>query len=225
MIPSPFSPVNSVVFSPQVRPQPPTKSFLVNICQMADAADPSTWRLWSHNPNAPMIPYYQYVDEKVIFAGTRIGSILYGTCKTPPSPPPHLSTRAHSVRSVILGIVVVLFFKCTVALLKPTHLRGDGVKWGLVSYTVVMFSFATVFTVTSLTAQSNSYIDNRGLKVTYENEPLVPSAYGPYAYKAVPSCPTALEFTSDLVFLFNYWLADGFLVSSSFCAVFTRSDV
>ena len=166
-----------------------------------------------------MFPYYQYVDEKVIFAGTRIGSILYGTCKTPPSPPPHLSTRAHSVHSVILGIVVVLFFKCMAALLKPIHIRGDGVKWGLVSYTVIMF------TATSLTVQSNSYIDNRGLKVTYENEPLVPSAYGPYAYKAVPSCPTAFEFTSDLVFLFNYWLADGFLVSSSFCAVFTRSDV
>ena len=191
---------------------------------MADAADPSTWRLWSHNPNAPMIPYYQYVDEKVIFAGTRIGSILYGTRKTPPSPPPHPFTRAHSVRSVILGIVVVLFFKCMAALLKPIHLRGDGVKWGLVSYTVVMFLLATVFTATSLTVQSNSYIDNRGLGVVYENGPRVPYFYGPFEYEST-TCPRVFGFTPGLMFLFNYWLADGLLVSSPFRGVFTHSDV
>ena len=171
-----------------------------------------------------MFPYYQYVDEKVIFAGTRIGSILYGTCKTPPSPPPHPFTRAHSVRSVILGIVVVLFFKCMAALLKPIHIRGDGVKWGLVSYTVIMFSFVTVFTATSLTVQSNSYIDNRGLKVTYENEPVVPYFYGPFEYEST-TCPRVFGFTPGLMFLFNYWLADGLLVSSPFRGVFTHSDV
>ena len=186
MIPGPFSPINSVVFSPsrnpllQVRPQPPTKSFLVDICQMAEAASPSTWRLWSDNPNAPNILYFLYVDEKVSFAGIRFGSILYGTRKTPP--PPHSPTRVHPVRSIITGIVVALFFRCMAALLKPLHLRGDAVKWGLVSYTVVMFSFATVFTATSLTVQSNSYIDNRGFGVIYQNGPRVPYLYGPFMY-------------------------------------------
>ena len=50
---------------------------------MADAADSGILRLWSDNPNAPDIPYFQYVDEKIVFAGTLIGSILYGTRRTP----------------------------------------------------------------------------------------------------------------------------------------------
>ena len=36
------------------------------------------------------------------------------------------------------------------ALFDPVHRRGEGIKWGLVSYTVVLFSIVTVFTVTSL---------------------------------------------------------------------------
>ena len=142
----------------------------------------------------------------------------------PPPPPSHPPTRTHPVRSIIPGIVIVLFFRCMAALLKPIHLRGDGVKWGLVSYTVVMFLLATVFTATSLTVQSNSYIDNRGLGVVYENGPWVPYFYGPFEYEST-TCPRVFGFTPGLMFFFNYWLADGLLVSSPFRGVFTHSDV
>ena len=175
--------------------------------------------------NGIKIPYYQYVDEKVIFTGILMGSILYGTRKTPPPPLPHLSTRAHSVRSVVLGIVVALFFKCMAALLKPIHLRGDGVKWGLISCTVVMFSFVTVFTATSLIVQSNSYIDNRGFRDFYENRLLGPYIYEPHEYQSATNCPTTPVFIPGLMFLFNYWLTDGLLVHPSFFAAFVRSGI
>ena len=139
-------------------------------------------------------------------------------------PPPHLSTRAHSVRSVILGIIVTLFFQCMAALFKPIHLRGDGVKWGLVLYTVAMFSFVTVFTAMNLILQSDSYIDRREFWSAQGSGP-GPYPYGPLEYQSNVSCPMAFGVIPGLMFLFNYWLADGLLVSSSFCVVFTHSDV
>jgi len=39
---------------------------------------------WSNNPNAPKIPYPIYLEEKAYFAGTLIGSMLYGTRKSSP---------------------------------------------------------------------------------------------------------------------------------------------
>ena len=109
------------------------------------------------------------------------------------------------------------------ALLNPIYLRGDGVKWGFVSYTMAMFSFATVFTVMNLIVQSNSYIDNREFGGLYNSGP-PPYVYGPFAYQYT-NCPTVFGVIPGLMFLFNYWLADGLLVSSSFCVVFTRSDI
>ena len=187
-------------------------------------ANSSGQRLWSNNPNAPEISYVQYVGEKTVFAGYLIGPILYGTPKTPL--PPHPSTRAHSARSIIPGIVVALFFQCMAALLKPIHLRGDGVKWGFISYTMTMFSFATLFTATNLIIQSNSYIDNREFDCSlYGKMPPGSYVYGPYQYQDSPGCPRAFGLIPSLTFLLNYWLADGLLVSSSFCAAFTRSDI
>ena len=55
-------------------------------------------RPWSDNPNAPKIPYNLYFDEKAYFAGTFVGSILYGTREA--SLHKRLSIRAHFVRSV-----------------------------------------------------------------------------------------------------------------------------
>lgn len=46
----------------------------------------------------------------------------------------------------LLGMLIVSFFKCMTALFGPTYRRGEGIKWNLVSYTVVMFSLATVRT-------------------------------------------------------------------------------
>ena len=34
---------------------------------------------WSNNYDAPLILKYEYTEEKVILAGSFIGSILYGT--------------------------------------------------------------------------------------------------------------------------------------------------
>ena len=137
-------------------------------------------------------------------------------------PPPHLSTRAHSVRSVILGIIVTLFFQCMAALLKSIHLRGDGVKWGLVLYTVAMFSFVTVFTTMNFDVQSTSFIDNREFGLL----DLQPAdiVYGPLMYQT-KTCPKVFGFIPSLMFLLNYWLADGLLVSSLFCAAYTHSGV
>ena len=64
--------------------------------------------------------------------------VLYGMHKAPL--PIHLSIRAYS----ILGIVVVLFFRCIAALLNSIHHREERIKWGLVTYTVVMFLLVTI---------------------------------------------------------------------------------
>ena len=54
----------------------------------------------------------------------------------------------------------MIFFKCMAALFNPVHRRGEGIKWGLVTYTVIMFSFVTVITAMNLGILSTSYIDN-----------------------------------------------------------------
>ena len=64
--------------------------------------------------------------------------VLYGMRKAPL--PIHASIRAYSV----LGIVVVLFFRCIAALLNSIHRREERIKWGLVTYTMVMFLLVTV---------------------------------------------------------------------------------
>ena len=58
-------------------------------------------------------------------------------------------------------MLTVLFFKCMAALLKPLNRRGERVKWGLVSYTIAMFAFVTVYTAMNLHILSISFIDNR----------------------------------------------------------------
>jgi len=155
---------------------------------------------WSNNPNAPDIPYRAYILEKGYFAGVLIGSILYGTHKR--SPPRHvrLSVLTPFVR-FILGVLIVLFFNCMVALFKPANRRGQGIKWGLASYTVVMFSLVTVLTGIKGHILSISYIDNRnfdGGPDHYESA---------MAYKAMFVIPRAAQ-------RLNNWLADGLLVGS-----------
>ena len=112
----------------------------------------------------------------------------------------------------ILGIVVALFFQCMATLFDPVHHRGEGIKWGVISYTVIMFSFATVFTATNLNIQALSHIDNREW------------TGGPLNYQEIFS-PDALSIIPTVVFLLNNWLADGFLVGSLFGAAFALPDV
>ena len=118
----------------------------------------------------------------------------------------------------ILGILIVLFFKCTATLFNPTHCRKRGIKWRLVSYVAVMFSFVTVFTTMDINNLSDAYINNR----EFPDVDGVLSS-GPLEYLGLINnkTPTLIP---DLMFLLNNWLADGLLVSSS-DAPFTRPGV
>ena len=105
------------------------------------------------------------------------------------------------------------------AFLNPVHRREEGIKWGFVCYTVVMFSFVTVYTAINLHIQSNSFIDNR--QDTREYLPLVsgPLEYQLYVRK------TVLGLIPNGMFTLNNWLADGLLVSPFFDAASTRPGV
>ena len=128
-------------------------------------------------------------------------------------PRPHgcLSVLTLFVRFV-LGIVIVLFFQCMIALFNPVYRRGEGIKWGLVPYTMVMFLVATVGTAAALDVESLSYINNSEFPGT---EGVAPP--GPFGYQVYLK---TLNVVSDLMFNLNNWLADGLLVSSRF-VVFT----
>jgi len=92
------------------------------------------------------------------------------------------------------------------ALLDPANRRREGIKWGLVIYTTVMFAVVTGFTATNLDIQSISYIDNREYP---GNDVLIP---GPLGYEfLIYSKP--LTIICNLMFLLNNWMADGLLVS------------
>ena len=115
-----------------------------------------------------------------------------------------------------LGFLVALFFKCTAALLNPAYRRGERIKWSLVSYTVVMFSLATIQIAVGTHFQSISYIDNREL-------PGIVGAIspGPIGYSVFADHET-LDILSLVMFFLNAWLADGLSVSSLFDAGFTH---
>ena len=102
------------------------------------------------------------------------------------------------------------------ALFNPVHRRGEPVKWGLVSYTVAMFSIVTVVTAMGLNVQSTSYIDNREFSSAED----VPEP-GPYGYKASIQAEPACV-VPNLMFFINNWLADGLLVSCLFDAAFAH---
>ena len=176
-------------------------------------SDSQEWPPWSDNPNAPNIPYRVYLDEKANFAGYILSSILYGTPDTPLPISP--SVRAHTM---FPGIVIVVFFQCMAALFDPVHRRGEPVKWGLVSYVVVMFSLATVQTAINLHILSMSYIDDR--KFPGFEGSMLP---GPLAYQLLRfSLPLGL--TPSVMYHLSNWLADGLLVSFSLDAGFPQSD-
>ena len=165
---------------------------------------------WSTNPNAPNITHEIYFAEKANFAGILIGAILYGTPKTLIT----CTVLTLSVRS-ILGIVIVLFFHCMAALFNPINRRREGIKWSLVSYTAVMFSFVTIFTAMNLNIQSISYIDNREFPGVDGVLPPGPLGYQWSIYSNV------LTIVPNLMFVLNNWLADGLLVGRLFAAAFT----
>jgi len=111
----------------------------------------------------------------------------------------------------------VLFLKCVAALFSPVYRRpGEGIKWGYVSYTVVMFSLATVVTAMNLHTQAISYIDNRNFPGVEGGLPPGPYGYLQSIYFKVT------KVIPDVAFLLNNWLSEGLLVSSSFDVVLAR---
>ena len=180
---------------------------------MSDSQD----KPWSDNPNAPQIPYYLYFEEKADFAGVLIGSILYGMHN-----PPRLHvcvTKLTPFVLIILGILVVLFFQCMAALLNPANHKRDGIKWGFVYYTAIMFSLATVLTGMQLDIRSISFIDNREFPGVDGVAPPGPLGYQSYIWSGV------LTLVPDLMFIMNNWLADAFLVGPSSDTIFTHPIV
>lgn len=109
--------------------------------------------------------------------------------------------------SIILGVVIVLFFQCMSALLNPVNSTRGGIKWPLVAYTVVMFSIVTLSNAIGLDIRSISYIDNREFPgVDGELPP------GPVGYENLIIFE-AISILPSITFFLNNWLADGFLVS------------
>ena len=160
----------------------------------------------SDNPNAPQITHGAYLEEKTDFAGYLLTAILYGTPRVS-----HLHTGLSVLTSYVrfvLGMLIVLFFKCVIALLDPIYRKGERIKWGLVSYTVVMFSLATVVTAMNLHLESVAHIDNRNFPGLTGEVPPGPIGYLYSIYlKAVNVIP-------NVAYVLSNWLADGFLVSS-----------
>ena len=170
---------------------------------------------WSANPNAPNIPSSVYFWEKAAFAGNFVSPILYGTLQTPPLIQLFVLTL---FIWLILGIVILMFFKCMAALFNPAHHRGESIKWGLVSYTVVMFLLETAGSALGFYVQSNCYIDNR--KFPGGDMPLP----GPIGYYWLDTSKE-VAVLQNVVFALTNWLADGLLVSLLFGAPLVRPGV
>jgi hypothetical protein len=100
-------------------------------------------------------------------------------------------------------------------LFNPAH-RRRGIKWGLVSYTVAMFVFVTVFTAMNDNIQSISWIDNREFPGVEGVLPPGPLGYQFFIYSNV------ISIIPNLMFLLNNWLADGLLVGPLFNAAFAH---
>ena len=110
-------------------------------------------------------------------------------------------------RLIILGIAVALFFQCMSALLLPVSPTTKGVRWGLVAYSVALFSFLTIGFATNRNIFSMAYIDER------EFTGVIP---GPLGFIIFPPLDRrAVGYFSFLTFSFVQWLADGLLVSSA----------
>ena len=163
-----------------------------------------------------MISYDQHFHEKTSFAGFLISSVLYGT-QGFSHPYFRLSVLTLQKTWFILGIVVMLFFQYMAALLNPIHRRGKRIKWGVVSYTTLMFSVVTAFTTSSL--RSVSFIDNRKFSGVEGIAPPGPLGYQTSIDSGAPSLATGF------LFLLSGWLADGLLARPFFNPAFALLGV
>ena len=102
----------------------------------------------------------------------------------------------------------MLVFRCVAALLDPVNRKKERIKWGLVFYTVAMFSIVTVQIAIDLRTQCISYIDNRAFPGFEDQLPPGPMGYQIFISSKV------LPILSKVTFFLNAWLADGLLVNS-----------
>ena len=153
---------------------------------------------WSSDPNAPQIPSWLYVAEKVNLAGEAVGAMSYGA-------PAHLCSPC-LLDSLILWIVIALFFRCIGVLLSPANPMKRGIKWALVAHTVAMLSFLTIPIGINLSRQPTCYIDYREFSGDDEAPP------GPIGWDAILSTKP-INTIFNVMFPLNQWLADGLLVS------------
>ena len=105
------------------------------------------------------------------------------------------------------------------ALFNPVHRRGEPIKWGLVSYTVVMFSLVTVGAAVQFYVESISYVDNRDFPGV---RGVLPP--GPIGYQSLIQ-PKPISVIQNVTFALSNWLADGFLVSFLFDVVTSLAQV
>ena len=112
-----------------------------------------------------------------------------------------------------------MFFQSMAGLLTPLYRRREGVKWGVISYTLALFSFVTVYTAMNLDIESVSYIDNRDFPGVEGMLPPGPLGFRSFIYS------DALSITPNVMFFLNNWLADAFLVSSLFDIVLSLPGV
>ena len=164
----------------------------------------------SQRPKDP-IPSVRRGKGRLRWNAYRLDPLWYAQDTLPPTRPTVLTPLVRFA----LGTLIVLFCQCMVTLFNPVNRKMEGIRWGLVSYTVATFSFTTVIHGMCLNIGSISYIDNREFP---GGEGMPP---GPLGYR-LSIWSGALTVTPRLMFLFNNWLADGLLVSSSFDAALTR---
>ena len=118
---------------------------------------------------------------------------------------------------LVPGITIIVFFECMAALFNPVYRRGDRVKWGLISYTVAIFSSLAIHNAVVFKIQSICYIDNRNFPGGDGGLP--PGPLGCQLF----TDSGALNLIAYITFLFNGSLADGLLVSSLFDDEFTST--
>ena len=140
--------------------------------------------------------------EKEIFVGIVIGAISYGTLI-------HRPMHVHfSCSTRLLGIVVVLFFRCLGVLLGPVNPTVQkGISWTLAAHALATFSLFTISMVVTLNNLSVIYINDREFLGNDEYPP------GPTGYYLV-LVADAIDIVVAAAFPLNQWLADGLLVRS-----------
>jgi len=106
-------------------------------------------------------------------------------------------------------MVIFLYFQTISALLSPFHRKGQGVKWGLVGYTTIMFGLVTIFTAMNIRVQQLSYIDNREFPGVPGVLPPGPIGWSLFMYSK------PLVIIPNACFIIANWMADGLLVGIS----------